>query len=90
MTALPWVTFDPEADAAYVRLAEIAPGQATVQVIVEGVPGPADVVLDFDSAGHLLGIEVIGASAILDPDLLAGAAPPGSVSGIGDPAGPSD
>jgi len=67
------VTFDAEADAAYVPLARTRPGDATVQVFVRGVPGPADIVLDFDAAGRLLGVEVIGASAILAPELLAAA-----------------
>jgi hypothetical protein len=48
-----WVKFDPEADAAYIGLAFISPGEAVRQVIVEGVPNSADIVLDFNSSGHL-------------------------------------
>jgi uncharacterized protein YuzE len=70
------VTFDPHADAAYVRLADFSPGAATTQVLVEGVPSPADIVLDFSSNGQLLGVEIIGARAVLSAELLAVAEPP--------------
>ena len=70
------VTFDPKADAAYVKLANFGPGEAVAQVIVEGIPNLADIVLDFSSDGQLLGMEVIGARAILSPELLASANPP--------------
>lgn len=33
--------------------------------------GDAEIVLDFDDAGHLLGIEVLGASNALAPETLA-------------------
>jgi uncharacterized protein YuzE len=66
-----WVRFDPEADAAYIGLAVIGPGEAVRQVIVEGVPNSADIVLDFNSSGQLLGVEVIGARAVLSDQLLA-------------------
>jgi uncharacterized protein YuzE len=65
------VTFDPSVDAAYVRLANSRPGEATVQVSVEGVPNVSDILLDFNSDGQLLGIEIIGARAVLSADLLA-------------------
>jgi uncharacterized protein YuzE len=65
------LTFDPEADAAYIQLADSEPGEAVDQVIVEGIPSPAEVVLDFNSDGQLLGVEVIGARAVLSPNLLA-------------------
>jgi uncharacterized protein YuzE len=65
------VKFDPEADAAYIGLAVIGPGEAVRQVIVEGVPNSADIVLDFNSSDQLLGIEIIGARAVLSDLLLA-------------------
>ena len=65
-----WVKFDPEADAAYIGLTVIGPGEAVRQVIVEGVPNSADIVLDFNSSGQLLGAEVIGARAVLPDQLL--------------------
>lgn len=64
------VTYDPQADAAYVRLAKFGPGEAELQLFVEGVPSRADVILDFSSEGKLLGVEVIGARTVLAPELL--------------------
>ena len=71
-----FVTFDPKADAAYVRFANLEPGDAVTQVIVEGIPSPTDIVLDFGIDGQLLGVEIIGARAVLSPELLASASPP--------------
>ena len=63
------IQYDDIADAAYVTLGEeIKPGEATMQVDValpDGVGG--QVILDFDESGHLLGIEIIGAKALLRP-----------------------
>ncbi len=70
------VTFDPKADAAYIKLASFGPGEAVVQIIVEGIPNLADIVLDFSSDGQLLGMEIVGARAVLSPELLASANPP--------------
>jgi ketosteroid isomerase-like protein/uncharacterized protein YuzE len=67
------ISFDPEADAAYLPLAEIRPGEAVRQVVVDDIPAEAEIVLDFSADGRLLGIEVIGATAILDPALLRNA-----------------
>lgn len=65
-------TFDAEADAAYITLVpEIAPGRSVRNEIVDTAGGT--VVLDFDQAGVLLGIEVIGATKLLDGEFLAGA-----------------
>ncbi|MEU4014877.1 DUF2283 domain-containing protein [Microbacterium sp. NPDC028030] len=65
-------TFDAEADAAYITLvSEIAPGRSVRNEIVDTAGGT--VVLDFDQAGVLLGIEVIGATKLLDGEFLAGA-----------------
>jgi uncharacterized protein YuzE len=65
------MTFDPEADAAYVYIAdEITSGAAVENLVVER-EGKGDIVLDFDSNGRLLGVEIIGAEALLDPDILA-------------------
>lgn len=65
-------TFDAVADAAYIELVpEIAAGRAVRNEIVETAGGT--VVLDFDQAGVLLGVEVIGATKLLDGEFLAGA-----------------
>ena len=64
-------TFDPEADAAYVDIADaIASGPAVENVVVER-EGKGDIVLDFDANGRLLGVEIIGAKALLDQKILA-------------------
>ena len=61
-------TYDPDADAAYLQLAEhIGQGAAVRQEIV-GIDGLGEVVLDFDSSNRLLGVEVIGAALL--PDVL--------------------
>lgn len=65
-------TFDAEADAAYIQLVpEITPGRSVRNEIVETAGGT--VVLDFDHAGVLLGVEVLGATTLLDGEFLAGA-----------------
>jgi uncharacterized protein YuzE len=63
------LTYDDEADAAYLELEDIAEGTAVENVVVER-PGRGDIVLDFDAAGRLLGVEVIGATGLLRPTAL--------------------
>ncbi len=63
---MPELRYDAEVDAAYLPVGDIAPGESRRQVIValpDGIPG--EVILDFDEAGHLLGVELLGASALL-------------------------
>jgi uncharacterized protein YuzE len=65
-------TFDAEADAVYMTLVpEIEPGRSVRNEVVETAGGT--VVLDFDEAGMLLGVEVLGATKLLDGEFLAGA-----------------
>lgn len=65
------ITYDPEVDAAYIYLkGSIAPGEAHKQL---RTPDP-DIVLDFDAAGHLIGIELLR-GALLHPALIAAARP---------------
>jgi uncharacterized protein YuzE len=73
------ITYDSQADAAYIRLGgPIASGEATQQLHSIVVPGGGgEIILDFNDAGHLLGVEVLGASAVLSPDVIAAAVPPG-------------
>ena len=72
--AAPTITYDSGADAAYIYLVPyVAPGRASHQVVVEGVPGDSEIVLDFDSEGRILGIEIIGARSCLTQDLLRSA-----------------
>ncbi|MEI5033426.1 DUF2283 domain-containing protein [Streptomyces sp. S1A(2023)] len=66
-----YIEYDRENDLAYVSLVEhIADGAAVRQVTVETPGGGADLNLDFDEAGRLLGIEVVGAQAGLPEELL--------------------
>ncbi len=61
------VTFDAETDMAYVCLVDsIDPGEAARQVTTDD----GGAVLDYDSEGRLLGIELFGARRRLHPDLL--------------------
>lgn len=65
-------TFDAEADAAYITLvAEVESGRSVRNEVVGTAGGT--VVLDFDQAGMLLGVEVLGATKLLDREFLAGA-----------------
>ncbi|WP_353114838.1 DUF2283 domain-containing protein [Microbacterium sp.] len=65
-------TFDAEADAVYMApVPEIAPGRSARNEVVETSGGT--VVFDFDQAGMLLGVEVLGATNLLSGAFLAGA-----------------
>jgi uncharacterized protein YuzE len=71
------ITYDPEADAAYIYLTDeqLPPGRDSVPVDPpEGIP--ADIVLDWKD-GKLVGLEVLVAASVLHSDLLAGAIHPG-------------
>ena len=65
------ITFDPDADAAYIQLVDHIPaGGAPRQEICDvELPGAA-VILDFSPEDMLIGIEVLGASRILPEGLL--------------------
>lgn len=57
-------TYDAEADAAYLPVSTtLRPGESAETIAVERPAGT--LVLDFDGSGHLLGIEVVGARALL-------------------------
>lgn len=65
------LTYDPEADAAYIYLAdEIAPGGVARTYTCDPSEVGGMVNLDFDAAGRLIGIEVMDASRILPPEAL--------------------
>ncbi len=63
------LTYDDQANAAYLALEDIAEGTAVENVVV-GRPGRGDVILDFDADGRLLGVEVIGATLLLRTTVL--------------------
>jgi uncharacterized protein YuzE len=59
------VTYDPEADACYLYLrGYIAPGECRKQIQAR-----EDIILDFDLAGHLIGIDLLSGK-LLHPDLV--------------------
>ncbi|HEV7252611.1 MAG TPA: DUF2283 domain-containing protein [Mesorhizobium sp.] len=63
------VTYDPEADAVYFR---IAPGQ------VEETDEAGPFIYDVDAEGRVLGIEILHASRVLAPGPWRNARLPGS------------
>ena len=64
------ITYDASADAAYIYLVgAIEPGASVRQNTTE----PLGRILDFDAQNKLLGIEVLGASAILSKATLSAA-----------------
>jgi len=66
------IDYDAEVDAAYLQLAdEIPPGGVHKTVCCDPSEVGGMVNLDFDSEGRLLGIEVLDASSMLPPGLLA-------------------
>jgi len=69
------ITYDPDADAAYIRVVDpIEPGAAITQVSLRPDESiHADFILDFDSEGSLLGIEILGARRGLRPETIAAA-----------------
>jgi uncharacterized protein YuzE len=61
-------SYDPDADAAYVRLVE---GHgAAKQVVVDDDDLSNPIVIDLDLEGHVVGFEFLHASEILPADLL--------------------
>lgn len=64
------VTYDPEADAAYIRL-------ATGKVAETDEAGPF--IYDTDAEGRVLGIEILHASKVLAPGDWQKARPPGRI-----------
>ncbi|MBI9113696.1 DUF2283 domain-containing protein [Sanguibacter suaedae] len=59
-----WVTWEAEYNLGYIRLQEIAEGQAAIQKIVPYPRGGGEVILDFSKKGVLLGIEFVGIRAM--------------------------
>ena len=66
------VSYDPVADAAYIRLAdEIGAGGVAFTHSCDPAEVDGMIHLDFDAGGRLVGIEVFEASSKLPPELLA-------------------
>ena len=68
------VEFDRKANAAYIYLADVGPGEAVSQHVVDAPGARGMIVLDFDQTGRLIGIDVGGATSALPPEVLERAA----------------
>ena len=66
----PETTYDPQADAVYFRFSESTDYAETTEVA-------PNVMLDFDSEGRVLGMEVLGAATVLAPGFWQAAPSPG-------------
>jgi uncharacterized protein YuzE len=65
------MTYDPEADAVYVYLAdEIFAGGVKKTYPCDPLDVDGMINLDFDGDGRLIGLEVLGAKGKLPPELL--------------------
>ena len=65
-------TYDPEVDAAYLRLIPtVEPGGSKRQVVArtDGLAG--ELVFDVDEDGRIIGIEVLSATAVLRAETIA-------------------
>ena len=69
------IRYDPSANAAYLPVGrEPRAGESVEQV--HGIADPkgfGEIILDFDADGHLIGVEILGARALLRPETLADA-----------------
>ena len=63
------LTYDPDADAAFIYLSDpIEPGAAVSGSTLNRVLDRASVNASFDADGRLLGIELLGVSRLLRPE----------------------
>lgn len=68
------LTHDSTADAAYMTLGDnIASGAVVQTLVVAGLPDAVAINIDLASDGRVLGIEFVGASALLGRSVLEGA-----------------
>lgn len=68
------LTYDPQADAAFVYLVdEIGPGQAPRSLICDLEIQEGAVILLLNNDDRVVGIEVLGASRLLPPEILQSA-----------------
>lgn len=58
--------YDPKADAAYIRFSS--------ELVLESEEVADGIILDFDAAGHIVGMEVLNARQHLSPKMLTEAA----------------
>lgn len=66
------IKYDPLADAAYIQLVEeIGPGGVAKTYLCDPAEVGGMINLDFDSAGRLIGVEVLDASKLMPVELLS-------------------
>ena len=72
------ITYDAEANAAYISVSDEIPAGAASEQIHSITPpsGRGEIVLDFDDAGRLLGVEILGARELIDAAVLGSASAP--------------
>jgi uncharacterized protein YuzE len=67
-------TYDPVADAVYIYLVDhIGPGDVKATYSLDPVEEVGQIYLDFDTAGRLVGIEILDASKKVPTELLRNA-----------------
>jgi uncharacterized protein YuzE len=65
------VTYDPEANAAFIYLKKaIGPGEVARTHMCDVQVEQGAIILSFDSVGMLVGIEILGATKLLSPEVL--------------------
>jgi uncharacterized protein YuzE len=68
------IEYERRTDQAYIYLREIAAGDAVTQIPI--LEDAIHVVLDLDVEGRLIGVDVMGASQSLPPEILSDAPEP--------------
>ncbi len=65
------IRYDPEADAAYIYLVPPGPGRSVARSSVANVRlDRAAITIDFTDADVIAGLEILGASRVLPPEVL--------------------
>ncbi len=73
------VTYDREADAAYIYLDVPKTGSVANTLVCDDTEAAGSFYLDIDKSGRLVGIEVLSAKRALPESLLATAIPAGQI-----------
>lgn len=64
------VSYDEKADAAYIYLGEMGPGEIAFMYPCDPIRVGGMINLDFDDGGRLVGVEVLGAASKLPHALI--------------------
>ena len=64
------IIFDRDANAAYIALTQQHARAVKHSIVVEDSMIAGKFVLDFDPAGHLIGIDILNATRLLPPEVL--------------------